>query len=319
LSLVPQRPAASLVDKLVHATQSTWQALEQQTRLAAVRTTLARRVRVGPRHFSVGALLSSFVLSLLLVGSVVYSRSEPEASELAGAQATQGHAEESSESDAHKAVAARSPELESLLAMPVYKRKLPEWRRLGQLHAEAGEWFESVSAYRNAVQLDKGLAEDPVLLQTFRDLLVKRDCHEAVTNVAVNLLGEPGLDMLYDAWQTVKADKKQRTLAEYLYKQLEIHHSRRASKALKVTLDLEFAAGLECMQVQKVVASAIKHADSRSTSRLEALKDTRGCGFDKQRDCYPCLRENEDLEAALQTARETPAPRFDGKRYVPAR
>lgn len=318
LSLVPQRPAAHLPGQLVAKLRSAWQSITLHRYFAWARGVLARRVKIGPRLISVGALLSSFVVSLLLVGSLASSRSKPEASELAEAQTVQ-HQEGSSEAEAPKAAPARNPELEALLAMPVYKRKLPEWRRLGQLHSEAQQWPEAVSAYRNAVQLDKGLAKDPVLLQTFRDLLVKRDCYESVTNVAVNLLGEPGLDLLYDAWQQVKNDKKQRTLTEYLYKQLEIHHSRRASKALKVTLDLEFSSGLECPQLQKIVESGIKYADTRSVSRLEALQDIRGCGFDKQRDCYPCLRENADLQAALQTARETPAPRFDGKRYVPAR
>jgi hypothetical protein len=203
--------------------------------------------------------------------------------------------------------------------MPVYKRKVADWLRLAQLHAEIKEWSESTAAYRNAIQLDKNLAKDAKLLQTFRNLVAQRESSEAASNVAVNLLGEPGLDLLYDLWLTVKDDKKQRLLADSLYKQLEIHHSRRASKALKVRLDLEFAAGLECPQVQKIVKTAIKSADERSVAALQALENTHGCGFDKQQDCYACLREGGELEAALTTAREVQGPRFDGTQYVPGR
>ncbi len=208
--------------------------------------------------------------------------------------------------------------LTDLQAIAVYKRKKKDWIELGQLLAAAGEWSESTSAYRNAIQLDKDTASNPAVIQAIRTSAEHRDSYESAINVAVNLLGEPGLDLVYDLWMTTKDNRKQRLIAELAYKKLEILRVRRASKALRVRLDLEFSRALECEDVQKIVESATRNADQRSVKSLEALKRRDGCGSDKSSDCYPCLRENDDLGLALQTAEEHAGPRFDGERYVPA-
>jgi eukaryotic-like serine/threonine-protein kinase len=332
LSIVPERPPKDAWGKVVTTLSKAWQALDLGYRLRLTRAigrvllrrtterwpVLTRRVKVGPTTVSLGALLAGSALSVLLLTLLLALR--PTAQPVAEVQPKVEAAPAAPPAAPlpAPAPAAANPELEALLATPVYKRKLADWQRLGRLHGDARQWSESTAAYRNAIQLNKELAKDPQLLGTFRALVTERESHEAATNVAVNLLGEPGLDLLYDVWLQIKSDKKQRLLTDFIYKQLEIHHSRRASKALKVVLDLEFGAALECPQIQKIVATAIKHADQRSLPALRALEKTQGCGYDKQQDCYPCLRTGGELEGALQTANETAAPRFEGSRYVPA-
>jgi hypothetical protein len=85
-----------------------------------------------------------------------------------------------------------------------------------------------------------------------------------------------------------------------------------------VRLDLEFSKALDCDGFHKIVVDAARNADQRSTGALAALKQTNGCGSDKNSDCYPCLRSADDLAVALQTAAEHPGPRFEAGRYVPA-
>jgi eukaryotic-like serine/threonine-protein kinase len=336
LSLVPERPASNPLMAALGKAQRAIVLLDLGTKLrravafcrAFARAigrrwpatqVLGKELALGPLRVTLATLLASTVGGLLLLWLVLSLRSSPEPVAKTEAPAAVPSAEEAPAAQATEAPVPPNPELEALIAMPVYKRKIQDWQRLAKLHTEARQWSESVAAYRNAFQLDRNLVKDPVLLQTFRGLVLKRESYEAASNVAVNLLGEPGLDLLYDVWLEVKADKKQRILSDFLAKQLEIHHSRRASKALKVALDLEFRGELECEPVKKIVLQAIKSADTRSVAGLNALEVKNGCGFDKQQDCFACLREGGDLEAALQTATESAAPRFDGTRYVPGR
>lgn len=209
-------------------------------------------------------------------------------------------------------------QLADIAALPVYKRKLNDWLTLGALHAKAGRWAKSTAAYRNATQLDKSARSDPQVLQAIRTAAEQRDSYEAAISLASTKLGEEGVDLLYDLWMNTKSDKKQRLINDLAYKKLQILHLSKASKALRVRLELEFADPNECEPLKKTVERAMRYADHRSIDALSALKKTDGCGASKTRDCYACLRGTTDLDAAIETARELEPPRFDGKRYIPA-
>jgi tetratricopeptide (TPR) repeat protein len=206
--------------------------------------------------------------------------------------------------------------LTDIEALPVYKRKLKDWLDLGALHTKRGDFEASTAAYRNAIQLDKTQAKNPVVVGQLRQAAEQRRSYEAAINVATTLLGEPGMDLLYDLWLSTRDDRKQRLLNDLAYKKLEILRMRGASEALRVRLDLEFAKRGECASVQKTLQRAIRHADRRSLAALEALRETSGCGASKKADCYPCLRGDDDLDLAIETAEQHPGPRFEDGKYV---
>jgi hypothetical protein len=144
------------------------------------------------------------------------------------------------------------------------------------------------------------------------------EVYEAVANIALNLLGEPGLDLMYDVWLTTRDDDSKAAIASAAQKSLSIFRLRGASPALRVALGLQFAKPDECEEVAKLLTDALKVADERAVPELEKLRATTGCGVSKKRDCYACIRERSgDLETAIRLAKTRRAPRFDGERYVP--
>jgi hypothetical protein len=284
---------------------------------------LERRITMGGYSFPLGAPLAfgSLLVGLLGVTSLLPSSKE----ELLNAEQFMEDVvlvEEDSPQDETPSPSqlAESDEerLQDIVALPVYKRNLKDWLELGALYAKAGQWRDSTAAYRNAVQLDKDQRENPELLQAIRTAAEHKRSYEVAINLATTLLGEPGMDLLYDLWMETKHERKKRLIWELAYKKLEILHLTKASKALRVRLELEFADPEECEPLKKTLERAIRHADQRSIEALTNLKRTDGCGASKKRDCYTCLRDTDDIEAALETAREMVPPRFDGSKYVPA-
>ncbi len=283
---------------------------------------LDRKFALGSYHFSLWALLGAACIGCVAVAVVwAWSTGDEVRVSAAGdenAKSNQLDPARGEESPAGAIDSAPSAELQDLLDVPVYKRKVGDWLMLGKLHRDRKEWTESTAAYRNAIQLDRKVAGNAELLQAMRDAAEHHASHAAAINVAVNLLGEPGLDLVYDLWLSTKNERSKREIAEVAYKKLEILRLRRASDALRVRLDLEFLGNGECEPIADTVERAIRHADERSVDALSALEQTSGCGSSKRRDCYPCLRADDNLKVALEQARRTKAPRFDGTRFVPA-
>lgn len=209
-------------------------------------------------------------------------------------------------------------DLDDLLAIPVFKRDRNQWLTIAAGHAQYKEWKQSVAAYRNALQLVPSLKNDYQLVQRLRDLAVMHEVYEAVSNIALNMLGEPGMDLTYDVWQATRNDDSQALISANALKNLGIFRLRGASPSLRVALALQFAKVEECEEIGKALTDALKHADERAVPELEKLRTTTGCGVSKKKDCYPCIRERSaDLETAIKLAKSRRRPQFDGEKYVP--
>jgi serine/threonine-protein kinase len=350
LSLVPpslQFRASTLIDKLppgvrraagTVATQArtAWKVTTRVARPPLVRMwqaalgrvpalgVLQRRVDLGKFRVSIGALVSSGLLALIVLILVFGSSSKApvrKSSHSASPPAAEAADEALAEDPTPADDALDEDEqfrLQDIEALPVYKRQVKDWLDLGALVAKRGDYEASTNAYRNAVQLDKAQAKNPVVLGQIRRAAEERRSYESAITVATTLLGEGGMDLLYDLWMSTRADKKKRLINELAYRKLEILRLRNASDALRVRLDLEFAKPGECEPLKKTLERAIRHADERSVAGLEALQKTDGCGAGKRADCYACLRGTDDLELALETAKDHEAPRFeDGKFVIP--
>jgi serine/threonine-protein kinase len=294
-----------------------WHALQAKVPVLGV---LERRIDIAGHGIPVGVLglCGSFVFAVILLLLLLPTTDATDTSELAedvvlteeGVVAPPaGSVVELDEGDETR--------LQDILAMPVYKRKLQQWLDLGALYAKSGRLSESTSAYRNAVQLDKSQRENPVLLQTVRTAAERRDSYQVAINLATTQLEERGMDLLYDLWVHTKDDRKKRLMAELAYKKLEILRLSKASKPLRVRLELEFADPEDCESIKKTLEDAIRYADQRSVEALTKLEKTDGCGASQTKDCYACLRDNDDIDVAIEAARELKAPRFDGSRFIP--
>ena len=71
-----------------------------------------------------------------------------------------------------------------------------------------------------------------------------------------------------------------------------------ASPATSIWLDLRAANG--CTARRDLLDRARTDGDARLVPLLRPMKVTRGCGFFKQSDCWPCLRKDDALEDALR-------------------
>jgi hypothetical protein len=195
--------------------------------------------------------------------------------------------------------------LAEIEALPVYKRTREDWVALARGHAELGHPKESVIAYRSALALQPSLGRDPVVLSDLRSAGQALEAYRIVINFCEGLLGETGLDLLYQIWLDTRGLPGKEAIAEGALKKLEIL-SLQASSALRVAIELEVTKS--CEKLRSVLGRAAVHADLRAAERLTELKRRSGCGADQSEDCWPCLRGGDLLERALEQARSRPAP-----------
>jgi tetratricopeptide (TPR) repeat protein len=298
-----------------------WQAARERVPALAA---LERRIAFGKVRVTIGALLGAAVIVLLAaVLALSVSSPTPVAGSDALGTSVSDVRDEDSSGGGHALVAKPLDKddqnrLKDIEALPAYKRNVKDWLELGALHAKRGDYKASTGAYRNAIQLDKAQARNPVVLGQLRQAAEERRSYRAAITVATTLLGERGMDLLYDLWMSTRDDSKKRLVNDLAYKKLAILRLRGASHALRVRLDLEFVKPGECEPLRKTLERAMRYADERSLDALEALQKTDGCGASKKADCYACLRDTDDLEAAIETAKQHPAPRFEDGKYVSA-
>lgn len=268
----------------------------------------AASVRVGPFAVPVVALVAGGG-ALLLLGVLVWAWSRPEPAVISPNEPVTSEtpppivtvSEKQDEGQARETVA-------DISAIPVYKRSVEDWLLLGDAHARLAQWSESVGAFRNAMQLSPGVSQQALVVRRLRQAAEQPEAYKAAVNVAVHLLGEMGIDVIYDVWQDTRDVPLKRDIHEFADKKLRILRLSKASQALRVRLELEFGDLSDCEKVAAAVQNATKHADFRSLDALTRLRRTDGCGVSKKRDCYPCLRTGDELQRAIERAKATPAP-----------
>lgn len=293
-----------------------WSRLKRQTPWRAV---LERRVHLGRQETSLATLVAVGFATFVAIAVWSLGR-DPEGLPSVGVERAATDVAPPASATAPTTASDAREELDDLLAIPVYKRDRQTWLSIASGHAELQEWRQSVAAYRNALQLEPKLKDDRQLLQRLRDMALLLEVYDAVANIALNLLGEPGMDLLYDVWLTTKDDPAKAVIAAGAEKSLGIFRLRSASRTLRVTLALHFAKRDDCAEANKILTDALEYADERAVTGLTKLRQTTGCGVSKKRDCYACIRLREkELEAAITRAEARRAPRFDGTQYVPAK
>ncbi len=298
----------------------TFAALERRIpALAVLRRPLAfgrHRVRLGVLLAGAGVVLGVMVGAGLLVGA-----EDAPSVEMAPAAAL-----EAPETNDSQGAVLESPlsseeadQLTDIEALPVYKRKLADWLSLGALHAKAGDWSKSTSAYRNAIQLDPAQAKDPEVLGAIRIAAEQRTSYEAAITLAMNLLGEPGVDLLFDLWTSLESRRHEAAIRELAEQRLRILRVNHASDALQVRLELEFAKPADCESLQRLLKRATRWADQRSSAALASLRDDALCTRGGSSRCESCAGGADDLQAAIDEANTRSGPTFSEGRYVPGR
>ena len=180
------------------------------------------------------------------------------------------------------------------------------WLALGRGYCRRGQFTKGMRAYQTAMELDSSLKFDEILQRDVRVAAKEDASAEAALRVASRFLESAGADILYDVWVSTA----QKTPTTQLAKQMVYDATVRskASPALDVALDLRAAE--KCHQYESLLSRVILYGDRRVVRLVKPLQLKGGCGPGKRDDCYPCLRDDEELlEAALGEAVQRPEPR----------
>ena len=134
----------------------------------------------------------------------------------------------------------------------------------------------------------------------------------ATVEILAGLKGPMGPDYLYKISKLPGRHPITEQLAADLLHSKDVYE--KASDALKVTLDMNDELDKEqkdCDKMLKLLVRAQADADTRAFSPIAQLNKKRGCGDNKLKDCWGCLRDGEGKKAladAIKLARKNKAP-----------
>lgn len=114
--------------------------------------------------------------------------------------------------------------------------------------------------------------------------------------VMAELPDPQGADLLFEIYTSKKKGDPTGDLARNLLFNDKVR--KRASPALQVALDLRTLE--KCDAVLAAIMRASEKGDKRSTSALFRFNQKKGCGDDKKADCWPCLRDGDELKDAIK-------------------
>jgi serine/threonine protein kinase len=161
---------------------------------------------------------------------------------------------------------------------------------------EAELWLDADASAINDLKLDEDV----------RNAAIGREAQDAAFGLLEKKMDAAGPDILYDiahgqsgAQYPSAAERARRSLNKPDVRKL-------ASPSLLVTLDLRGADSCDAKKNQ--FQRARESGDARTLVVLRSYSATRGCGFARSRDCWPCMRANgalsktiSDLEARVKT------------------
>lgn len=193
--------------------------------------------------------------------------------------------------------------IKELSAKPVAELRVAEALSLSL--GRSAQEVRTARALRERIDHDPGLIKDPEILAQLRrdsdDPETARDALAAMANVP----GPISADLIYEVWTATSARSTATDLARSLIYSKEVR--AKASKALAVALDLRDAD--TCEKNRDLLERVSNDGDRRSFHLLNKLTRKYGCGPAKRQDCYACLREGKELEAALKAVKTRREPR----------
>ncbi len=169
---------------------------------------------------------------------------------------------------------------------------------------QSAQDVRAARALRDRIDHDPGLIKDAEVLAALRrysdDPETARDALAAMANVP----GPISPDLIYEVWTATASRTTATDLARSLIYSKEVR--AKASPALAVALDLRDAE--TCEQNRDLLARVSTDGDKRTFHLLGKLTRKYGCGPNKRQDCYACLRDGKDLDAAMKAVKTRREP-----------
>lgn len=164
--------------------------------------------------------------------------------------------------------------------------------------------LKAAIAFRESLAREPRSIGDRAVAATFRGLLDNRDTARDALAAIAALPAPTGPDIIYEVW----TGTSQRTDVTELARMLAYTKDVRAKASLALAVALDLRAAQTCEQSRDVLHRAQEQGDRRSLHLLAKLTIKSGCGPSKKQDCYPCLRDGDDLKNALSAVKGRPAP-----------
>ncbi len=166
-------------------------------------------------------------------------------------------------------------------------------RELAMSLHTAGRNADALRAVEATARLDPNTV-DTSLLGVVVQLAERRDSSDDAFALLEGPLKSRGVDGLLELATSKVAAVKSRALSSLARPDVRSN----ASPAATIVLDMKSANS--CAAKHEVIERAKEAGDDRVLSTLKALKNPRGCGFMRMRDCHPCLRKDDALEDAIK-------------------
>ena len=115
-----------------------------------------------------------------------------------------------------------------------------------------------------------------------------------------------GADLIYQASQSYTHRPEVVEMAEDLLRTRAV--IAQASPELSVAI--EAPSVHECKAVRDLLERALTYSDRRAVPHLARFEHKSGCGTDRLKDCFSCLRDDDLLERALESAKSRRAPEW---------
>lgn len=237
-----------------------------------------------------GSLLSGPETSVRPSASVP----SPGDSAMSSAASVAGPAPLATESGAHGGLIERAASGEAAALAALEQKKPRDLKTEEALALASGRVAASVSAahkLRERLASDPGLAKDPHVVQELLKFAQTPETTREALSAMAALPGPIAADLLYEVWTGTAERSGATELAQALLLGRDVR--QRASPALAVALDLREAEA--CEDSAKILERAEQAGDKRSFAPLSRLLRRTGCGPGKKQDCYPCMRDKDEL------------------------
>jgi hypothetical protein len=166
---------------------------------------------------------------------------------------------------------------------------------VAKAQVKAKGYATAVRSVSRALELDPNLNKNDSIASLMFVTAQSKSASAAAFQLLEGPMGSRGADIVYDIAQQpgVRAAVKKR--AEKFLESKEF--AQISSPALNVAAALRGAK--KCQLKHGLLLRARNVGDRRALTYLKPLKQLTGCGKNRNRDCYACLRKDERLSDAI--------------------
>ncbi|MCS6898943.1 MAG: serine/threonine-protein kinase [Myxococcales bacterium] len=256
------------------------------------------RLPLATFPMALGALL------VLIVVMVAWPRGAP-AEKVVGA-ATSASPGGPTQAQIEDARAAGPAALEALAER--YPKDQRVTRALLQAYHEGKRHVDALRMLAKLAETEQKLLSEDLPLAVLKGALEgPTEAMDAAFTLLESRLGSEGVEILYSLWTADKKDVSEKVRSRAGKSLVKPEVKELAFKSTRVLIELKTSAA-SCEARRMTIALALEAGDARAVPLLQPFTSKRGCGFLGRVDCWPCLRNSNLLNDAIQAAAKRPAP-----------